>query len=557
MASTDPRPSPSLSQSVLANLPPGARALWDAHIANFSTTHPTHYPQKLDLNDRKGFEELDCEELRLDPNSETFKKWDNSEMFNRKAFCQDPEDLYRLKYTIEKIFPTHVDWSDHAYPLYIALHGGGDSKWIPHIDDAWQCMTRNYKSRIEDGIWVAIRGIGNTPDMHFTASGYVLVERLIEYMILFHHVDPNRVYLIGFSSGGDGAFRLGKRLAQRFAACEIGEGDPGDVQPDNFLNLPVCLQYGEKYEHQERGGNKFGRSRRVVEFGTKLDTLANVHLGYYKHNLYIHPALGYNRKPYWWDLRERRISEDPNHAPGMPRVVVQNYIVWLEGYETNRDNVMKIWDRVGITHAVVDTTNPIDWLKSMGSRNPTPTKVMWDLGVGNFSPRTIYKNSNDRDSNDNFIYVGASDLHGLTQNYWLALVPLPSIGELPVQRPGTSILGKLDKANNTVILEVTGETAADLIFGIRILLRPGMLRDLTQNICVHVTTIVDYPRKSGRKYTFTVRRDVGPRSTVSERVIKDTLVRNDPNLVFTSDIILFKDNAPGSLLKWSAMPYIP
>ncbi len=48
-----------------------------------------------------------------------------------------------------------------------------------------------------------------------------MFDRLIEDMIVFEDVDPNRVYLTGYSAGGDGTYQLAPRMADRFAAAAM------------------------------------------------------------------------------------------------------------------------------------------------------------------------------------------------------------------------------------------------------------------------------------------------------------------------------------------------
>ena len=55
---------------------------------------------------------------------------------------------------------------------------------------------------------------------------------------------PNRVYLLGFSAGGDGVYAIAPRMADRFAAVNQSSGHPNGVTLLNNANLPTCIQSG-------------------------------------------------------------------------------------------------------------------------------------------------------------------------------------------------------------------------------------------------------------------------------------------------------------------------
>ena len=44
-------------------------------------------------------------------------------------------------------------------------------------------------------------------------------DRLIENLVVFEGVDPNRVYLLGYSAGGDGVYQLAPRMAGGEPGC--------------------------------------------------------------------------------------------------------------------------------------------------------------------------------------------------------------------------------------------------------------------------------------------------------------------------------------------------
>ncbi|MBQ7607110.1 MAG: hypothetical protein IJU76_03985 [Desulfovibrionaceae bacterium] len=55
----------------------------------------------------------------------------------------------------------------------------------------------------------------------------------------------NRIYLLGYSAGGDGAWRLATRMPDAFAAASMMAGHPGNVSLVNLYNLPFMIWVGE------------------------------------------------------------------------------------------------------------------------------------------------------------------------------------------------------------------------------------------------------------------------------------------------------------------------
>ena len=172
---------------------------------------------------------------------------------------------------------------DGRYPLYIALHGGGGTAAEAN-NDQWLDMFAYYQGAIERGIYLACRGITDTWDLHFQEDSYPLYDRLIEAMTVNYGADPDRVYLLGFSAGGDGVYQIAPRLADRFAAANMSSGHPNGVSLLNLANCPICLQVGIRDYYNE----DVLRCVRAAEFEKTLSGYREEYGFGYDHRILLH-----------------------------------------------------------------------------------------------------------------------------------------------------------------------------------------------------------------------------------------------------------------------------
>lgn len=156
----------------------------------------------------------------------------------------------------DKIMP--LDWSIYGNKradgrsLYISLHGGGGTTAAVN-DQQWNNQKRLYKPN--EGVYLCPRAIDNTWDMHFMKGTDQFYERIIAICEAFLDVNPNKVYIMGYSAGGDGVWRLGPRLADHWAAASMMAGHPGDVGLVNLRNTPFMIWCGaldSAYERNQR-----------------------------------------------------------------------------------------------------------------------------------------------------------------------------------------------------------------------------------------------------------------------------------------------------------------
>lgn len=78
--------------------------------------------------------------------------------------------------------------------------------------------------------------------------------------------DPNRVYVMGYSAGGDGVYQLGPRMADYWAGAAMMAGHPNDASPLGLRNVAFALQVGA----QDDGYN---RNKIAQEWAAKLGQL--------------------------------------------------------------------------------------------------------------------------------------------------------------------------------------------------------------------------------------------------------------------------------------------
>jgi predicted esterase len=178
--------------------------------------------------------------------------------------------------------------------LFISMHGGGNAP--PEVNDQqWQNQQRLYEPT--EGVYVAPRAPTDTWNLWHEAHIDGLFERLIEDMILVEEVDPNRVYIMGYSAGGDGVYQLAPRMADRLAAAAMMAGHPNETSPLGLRNIGFALHVGEL-----DGG--YDRNKIAGEWRDKLAALQKADPDGYRHHVEIHPGKGH-----WMDREDAKAVE--------------------------------------------------------------------------------------------------------------------------------------------------------------------------------------------------------------------------------------------------------
>ncbi len=196
--------------------------------------------------------------------------------------------------------------------LYISMHGGGGAPKEVN-DQQWENQKRLYKPA--EGVYLAPRAPTDTWNLWHQGHVDTFYDRLIADLIVFENVDPDKVYFMGYSAGGDGVYQLAPRMADRLAAAAMMAGHPNETQPDGLRNLPFTLHMGGEDGAYKR--NEIARNWKV-----KLADLAASDEGGYPHEVVIHEGKGH-----WMD------REDAVAVPWMAahrRNLRPDRIVWLQ-----------------------------------------------------------------------------------------------------------------------------------------------------------------------------------------------------------------------------------
>jgi poly(3-hydroxybutyrate) depolymerase len=212
---------------------------------------------------------------------------------------------------------------EHGRSLYISMHGGGGAPAQVN-DQQWENQKALYTP--PEGVYVAPRAPGNTWDLWHQAHIDPLFDRLIADFVVAGEVDPNRVYLLGYSAGGDGVFQLAPRMADRFAAAAMMAGHPNETKPDGLRNLPFTIHMGEK-------DSAFKRNEIAAQWKVMLDDLERGERdagrpGAYPHEVVIHAGKGH-----WMDRNDRVALA---WMARFSRELRPKRIVWLQDDVTDR-----------------------------------------------------------------------------------------------------------------------------------------------------------------------------------------------------------------------------
>ncbi|MEK6702538.1 MAG: alpha/beta hydrolase [Planctomycetota bacterium] len=197
--------------------------------------------------------------------------------------------------------------------LFISMHGGGGAPASVN-EQQWKNQVGLYKPA--EGVYVAPRAPTDTWNLWHEGHIDGLFDRLIEDMVVFEGVDPNRVYLMGYSAGGDGVYQLGPRLADRWAAASMMAGHPNDASPLNLRNVPFAIHVGAN-------DGAYNRNAVAKAWGEKLDALRKDDPKGYEHVAELHAGKGH-----WMDRDDAKAVA---WMAAFTRSATPERVVWRQG----------------------------------------------------------------------------------------------------------------------------------------------------------------------------------------------------------------------------------
>ena len=138
-----------------------------------------------------------------------------------------------------------------------------------------------------EGVYVAPRAPTNTWNLWHQDHIDDFFQRLIQNMVLFHQVNPDKVYLMGYSAGGDGVYQLAPRMADFFAAASMMAGHPNETSPLGLRNLPL------QSPTWEARMPAYKRNEIAADWEKKLQALRSSDPEGYLHRVRIFPEFGH------------------------------------------------------------------------------------------------------------------------------------------------------------------------------------------------------------------------------------------------------------------------
>lgn len=201
--------------------------------------------------------------------------------------------------------------------LWISMHGGGGAP--AKVNDG-QYENQKKLYQLAEGIYLVPRAPTNTWNLWHEGHIDRMFARLVEDFVALEGVNPDKVYILGYSAGGDGVYQMAPRMADWWAGAAMMAGHPNGVPLLSVRNVPFALQVGSK-------DNAYNRAKIGAEYGEQLAKLRKDDPKGYENFVRIREGKGH-----WMNL------EDKEALP------------WLAKFDRNPVPDRVVWKQTGTPH---------------------------------------------------------------------------------------------------------------------------------------------------------------------------------------------------------------
>jgi hypothetical protein len=168
---------------------------------------------------------------------------------------------------------------------------------------------------------------------------YDFLNIIIQISVAIENVNPKKVYLLGYSAGGDGVYQLAPRMADRWAAAAMMAGHPNETSPLGLKNTPFTIHVGAL-------DSGYDRNLKAKEWEIMLDDLESKAPGTYIHDVQLHDGLGH-----WMHYKDSKALPWMKNYQRNP---IPEKIVWKQD---NRHHNSFFW--LGVPEVLIETGGEI------------------------------------------------------------------------------------------------------------------------------------------------------------------------------------------------------
>ena len=196
---------------------------------------------------------------------------------------------YTSPYTVKPVGTRRAK----GWPLFIAMHGGGGAPKELN-DSQWRHMQIYYKDHPEAGgyLYLALRAPNDTWNGFYDDYVYPLIDKLTLQFRLFGDIDPDKVFIMGYSHGGYGAYAIGPKMPDRFAAihASAAAATDGETTAKTLRTTPFTVMVGEL-------DTMYGRYERNQKFKAEMELLRGGRTDIYPGSVTIVKGNGHSGLP--------------------------------------------------------------------------------------------------------------------------------------------------------------------------------------------------------------------------------------------------------------------